>query len=66
MGSTGKPTFCLQTMLRIHFLQQWFMLSDPGMKAHIGADADSSLVHTVRRTYCHVGDISEANAFLHG
>ena len=31
-GKTGRPPFSLQTMLRIHFLQQWFTLSDPGME----------------------------------
>ena len=31
-GRTGRPPFSLQTMLRIHFLQQWFTLSDPGME----------------------------------
>ena len=31
-GKTGRPPFCLQTMLRIHFMQQWFTLSDPGME----------------------------------
>jgi IS5 family transposase len=28
----GLPPFAVQTMLRIHFLQQWFNLSDPAMK----------------------------------
>jgi IS5 family transposase len=31
-GKTGRPPFYLQTMLRVHFLQQWFTLSDPGME----------------------------------
>ena len=31
-GRTGRPPFALETMLRIHFLQQWFSLSDPAMK----------------------------------
>ena len=165
-GRTGRPPFSLLTMLRIHFLQQWFTLSDPGMeeaffdvplyrefaqleefarlpdestilrfrhrlekhklaeqilatvndlligkglllkagtavdatliaaptstknkdkardpemhsskkgnqwyfgmKAHIGVDAGSGLVHTVRGTAGHVSDIAEANALLHG
>ena len=42
--------------------QQWFF----GMKAHIGVDADSGLVHTVRGTSGHVGDITEGNSLLHG
>ena len=165
-GRTGRPPFSLLTMLRIHFLQQWFTLSDPGMeeaffdtplyrefaqleefgrlpdestilrfrhrmekhklaerilvtvnellierglllkagtavdatliaaptstknkdrsrdpemhsskkgnqwyfgmKAHIGVDAESGLVHTVRGTSGHVSDIAEANSLLHG
>ena len=31
-GRTGRPPFSLLTMLRIHFMQQWFTLSDPGME----------------------------------
>jgi IS5 family transposase len=37
-----------------------------GMKAHIGADADSGLVHTVRGTSGNVHDVVEGNALLHG
>lgn len=165
-GKTGRPPFSLQTMLRIHFMQQWFTLSDPGMeeaffdtplyrefaqleefgrlpdestilrfrhrlekhklaeqilgvvnevltarglllkagtvvdatliaapsstknkehkrdpemhsskkgqqmyfgmKAHIGADAESGLVHTVRGTSGNVHDVIEGNSLLHG
>lgn len=165
-GKNGRPPFALETMLRVHFMQQWFSLSDPameeaffdvpvyrqfaqldahgrlpdestilrfrhrlekhklaeqilltvndlltqrglllkagtavdatlipapsstknkdkqrdpemhsskkgnqwyfGMKAHIGVDADSGLVHTVRGTSGHVGDVSEGNSLLHG
>jgi transposase, IS5 family len=28
----GRPAFGIETMLRIHFLQQWFGLSDPAME----------------------------------
>jgi len=42
--------------------QQWYF----GMKAHIGVDADSGLVHTVRGTAGSVNDVVEANALLHG
>ena len=28
----GRPPFAVETMLRLHFLQQWFNLSDPGME----------------------------------
>jgi IS5 family transposase len=31
-GRTGRPPFSLLTMLRIHFMQQWFTLSDPAME----------------------------------
>lgn len=165
-GRTGRPPFELETMLRAHFLQQWFNLSDPameeaffdtplyrefvgladnvrlpdestilrfrhrlekhglavkilaevnailserglmlkegsavdatliaapsstknkdktrdpemhssqkgnqwhfGMKAHIGVDADSGLVHTVRCTSGHVNDVTQAHRLLHG
>ena len=37
-----------------------------GMKAHIGVDADSGLVHTVRGTSANVNDVVEGNALLHG
>ncbi|HMN22735.1 MAG TPA: IS5 family transposase [Ottowia sp.] len=165
-GKRGRPPFAVETMLRIHFMQQWFTLSDPameealhdvpmfrefaglnwdtavpdettilrfrrlleehklaeqilalvnellgakglllrvgtvvdatliaapsstknasgqrdpqmkqsrkgkqwyfGMKAHIGVDADSGLVHTVRGTAGSVNDVVEANTLLHG
>jgi len=31
-GKGGRPSFAVETMLRIHFLQQWFGLSDPAME----------------------------------
>jgi transposase, IS5 family len=31
-AKTGRPPFAVETMLRIHFLQQWFGLSDPAME----------------------------------
>lgn len=165
-GKTGRPPFSLHTMLRVHFMQQWFTLSDPGMeeaffdtplyrefaqleefgrlpdestilrfrhrlekhklaeeilatvnelltsqglllkvgtvvdatliaapsstknkdhkrdpdmhsskkgeqmyfgmKAHIGADANSGLVHTVRGTSGNVHDVTQGNSLLHG
>lgn len=37
-----------------------------GMKAHIGVDSKSGLVHTVIGTAANVSDISQANALLHG
>ena len=163
----GRPPFAIETMLRIHFLQQWFGLSDPaieealhdtslycefarldpgamrlpdestilrfrhlleennlsiqllatinatlatkglmlktgtvvdatliaapsstknstgerdpemhqtkkgnqwhfGMKAHIGVDADSGLVHTVIGTAANVSDVTQGHGLLHG
>ena len=41
---------------------QWYF----GMKAHIGVDAQSGLVHTVRGTAGNVNDVVEANSLLHG
>lgn len=37
-----------------------------GMKAHIGVDANSGLVHTVVGTAANVSDITQAQALLHG
>ena len=37
-----------------------------GMKAHIGVDADSGLVHTVTTTAANAHDITQAHALLHG
>ncbi len=31
-GKTGRPPFPVSVMLRIHFMQQWFGLSDPAME----------------------------------
>lgn len=42
--------------------KQWYF----GMKAHIGVDAVSGLVHTVIGTAGNVSDISQANDLLHG
>ena len=37
-----------------------------GMNAHIGADADSGLVHSVVGTAANVNDVTQASALLHG
>lgn len=42
--------------------KQWYF----GMKAHIGTDAESGLVHSVVGTAAHVADVTQANALLHG
>jgi len=41
---------------------QWYF----GMKAHIGADRDSKLVHTVVVTAAHVADVTKTAERLHG
>ena len=41
---------------------QWYF----GMKAHIGADADSGLVHSLVATAANVSDISQTEHLLHG
>ena len=41
---------------------QWYF----GLKAHIGVDLDSGLVHTLVTTSANVSDISQTQAFLHG
>lgn len=42
--------------------KQWHF----GMKAHIGADADSGLVHSVIGTAANVNDVTQGHALLHG
>ena len=37
-----------------------------GMKAHVGVDADSGLVHTVVGTAANVNDVTQAGALVHG
>jgi IS5 family transposase len=37
-----------------------------GLKAHVGVDAASGLVHTVSVTGAHVADVAEAHRLLHG
>ena len=37
-----------------------------GMKAHIGVDAESGLVHTVTTTAANAHDVTQAHALLHG
>lgn len=37
-----------------------------GMKAHIGVDADSGIIHTVVTTPANAADVVEAHALLHG
>lgn len=41
---------------------QWYF----GMKAHVGVDMDTGLVHTVVGTAGNVADVAQAHALLHG
>lgn len=41
---------------------EWYF----GMKAHIGTDADSGLVHSLTGTAANVADITETERLLHG
>jgi IS5 family transposase len=41
---------------------QWYF----GMKAHVGIDAESSLVHSVIGTRANVADVTKAHELLHG
>jgi IS5 family transposase len=41
---------------------QWYF----GMKAHVGVDAESSLVHSVIGTAANVADVTQAHELLHG
>ncbi len=41
---------------------EWYF----GMKAHIGVDVESGLVHTVVGTAANVSDVTQAHALLHG
>ena len=36
-GKRGRPPFAVETMLRLHFMQQWFGLSDPLTRRKLGA-----------------------------
>jgi IS5 family transposase len=53
-GESGRPPIALERMLRIHFIQQWFNLSDPAaeealydsfsMRAFVGIDLGNAAV----------------------
>jgi transposase, IS5 family len=34
-GKIGRPPFAVEALLRIHFMQQWFTLSDPAMEEEL-------------------------------
>lgn len=43
-------------------VNQWYF----GIKAHIGVDAESGLVHSVATTAANVNDVTQAHKLLHG
>ncbi|OLH84005.1 transposase, partial [Xanthomonas oryzae pv. oryzae] len=51
-GQPGRQPYRLETMLRIHFLQQWYALSDPS--------AEEALYDTVSmRRFAKIGGVGE-------
>jgi IS5 family transposase len=42
--------------------KQWYF----GMKAHVGSDAETGLVHTEEGTAANVADVTVAGELLHG
>jgi IS5 family transposase len=52
----------IPTYTRPRMGNQWHF----GMQAHIGVDADSGMVHTVRGTAANVNDVVEGNRLPHG
>jgi len=58
--TTAKPKF-VTGKLKLSPANQWYF----GMKAQIGADRDSKLVHTVVVTAANVADINKTAELLH-
>jgi len=48
MASTGRPPFAHEAMLRIHFLQQWFGLSDLAMEGCMPAELRRRQPYTLK------------------
>ncbi|TBR07757.1 MAG: IS5 family transposase [Lysobacter sp.] len=51
-GRPGRQPYALETMLRIHFLQQWYALSDPAMEEALYDTA-------VMRRFARIGGLSD-------
>lgn len=51
----GRPAFLIETILRIHFLQQWFDLSDPAME---------KTLHDITM-YCQFAQLDPGATMLH-
>ena len=62
----GRRPYPLSVMLRVHCVQLFYNLSDPGMEAHIGVDAGSGLAHSLTTTAANASDVTQAGALLHG
>src|SRR5207248_2895960 len=75
----GRRPVGVERMLRIYFLQPWFNLSDPemhqtkkgkqwyfGMKAHVGVDSKTKIIHTAVATAANVADSAVLPDLLHG
>ena len=58
-NSTGERDHAMHQVKKGN---QWHF----GMKAHIGVDADSGLVHTVIGTAANVNDVTQGHGLLHG
>ena len=74
-GKTGRPPFAIAIMLRIHFMQQWFGLSDPAMEEALHdtpmyrefAGIDSGLVRLPdESTILRFRHLLEAHGLAHG
>jgi len=72
-AGNGRPPLPLERMLRVHFLQHWFNLSDQkgnqwyfGMKGHFGVDSAEKIFHAVAATAANVHDARVLPRLLHG
>ncbi len=61
-STKNKDGQCDPQMHQTKKSNQWYF----GMKAHIGVDADTGLVHTVIGTAANVNDVTQAVGLLHG
>jgi IS5 family transposase len=50
-AKTGRPPFGIKTMLRVHYLQQWFALSDPAMEGGAARHASVTRVRQALRQH---------------
>ena len=78
-AGNGRGPYPLESMLRVHCLQQWYNQRDPemhqtkkgnqwhfGMKAHIGVDVKTGLTHTFTTTSANEHDLNQVHNLLHG